>query len=356
MDLTKIATPRAIAAYFTEVYSNQIPNLGTRFFPQSKKAGLDLSWILGHKGLPISLMPSTFDAKATLRERIGVARVETEMPFFREGYVIKEKDRQEILRAMDSNDPYVAEVISRIYDDVSDLIAGADVVAERMRWMLLAPTTGTPSINIVANNVSYKYNYDPDGKWTDTHYFDYSSEPWSSTTSNPLTHLQDVKKAMQSNYGVIPTIATMSPNTFNALLENEQIRDAILAQNLTPNVFLGDTEVLTVFRTRLNIALVVYEKMYKDESKVSHSYIPDGIVTLMPDIQVGRTWYGTTPEEADLMSSPNAEVSIVNTGVAVSRFIEPHPVNVQILASEIVLPSYEGMESVAVLNVGYGTF
>ena len=43
-------------------------------------------------------MPSAFDAKATFRDRIGFEKLETEMPFFREGYKIKEKDRQEMLR------------------------------------------------------------------------------------------------------------------------------------------------------------------------------------------------------------------------------------------------------------------
>lgn len=136
MNLTELFTPKIIAANYTEAASNAIPYLGSGLFPSVKRAGLDLAWIKGHKGLPVSLKPSAFDAKATFRDRIGVSKLETEMPFFREGYKIKEKDRQEILRAQSSNDPYAADVINRIYDDQQDLIAGADVVPERMRMHL----------------------------------------------------------------------------------------------------------------------------------------------------------------------------------------------------------------------------
>ena len=114
MDLREIFTPAAIAANWTEVASNQIPYLGATLFPARKKAGLDLAWLKGSRGLPVSLMPSAFDAKATFRDRIGFDKLETEMPFFREGFKIKERDRQEMLRVQESTDPYAAEVIARI--------------------------------------------------------------------------------------------------------------------------------------------------------------------------------------------------------------------------------------------------
>ena len=72
--------------------------------------------------------------------------------------------------------------------------------------------------------------------------------------------------------------------------------------------------------------------------------MPDGYVAMIPDGDLGGTWYGTTPEEADLIASPTAEVELVNTGVAITRIIEEHPVNTNIFASEIVLPSYERMD------------
>ena len=79
--------------------------------------------------------------------------------------------------------------------------------------------------------------------------------------------------------------------------------------------------------------------------------MPNGYVCLVPDGTLGSTWYGTTPEEVDLRGASSAEVSIVNTGVAITRILQEHPVNINTFASEIVLPSFERMDEVAVLNV-----
>ena len=77
-------SPAALGANWTEAASNRIPYLGEGLFPARKQAGLDLKWIKGSKGIPVSLMPSAFDAKATFRDRIGVEKLRTEMPVFRE--------------------------------------------------------------------------------------------------------------------------------------------------------------------------------------------------------------------------------------------------------------------------------
>ena len=61
MNFSELFTPAAIAAHWSETASNRIPYIGSNFFPAMKKAGLDLAWIKGSKGLPISLMPSAFD-------------------------------------------------------------------------------------------------------------------------------------------------------------------------------------------------------------------------------------------------------------------------------------------------------
>lgn len=355
MKLTELFTPQAIAANFTQVHSNDLPYLGVGLFPAKKKAGLDLSWIKGKKGLPVSLKPSTFDAKATFRDRIGVTKIETEMPFFREGYLIKEKDRQEILRARDTSDPYAQAVIDHIYDDVNDLIAGADVVPERMIWQLLAPANGNCGINISANGVSYVYDYDPGDEWKGTNYVELTTaaDKWNvPATADPFDDMRTLQDAIEDNTGSRPDTAIMSRTTFNYLLSCEKVRSAILAQNLTANIFLTDAIVKQAISQILGIDIIVYSKKFKTEAGVATAFYPDNYVTLIPrGASLGSTYYGTTPEEADLLGSGQANVQIVGTGVAVTQIIQPHPVNIETIASEIVLPSYERMDEVGVLKV-----
>ena len=83
MDFSTLLSPRIIAANYTEASSNKIPYLGETLFPAQKKTGLDLSWVKAANGIPVSLKPSAFDAKATFRDLEGISITETEMPFFR---------------------------------------------------------------------------------------------------------------------------------------------------------------------------------------------------------------------------------------------------------------------------------
>ena len=353
MDLREIFTPAAIAANWIEVASNQIPYLGATLFPARKKAGLDLSWLKGSRGLPVSLMPSAFDAKATFRDRIGFEKLETEMPFFREGYKIKEKDRQEMLRVQESTDPYAAEVIARVFDDTRDLVDGANVVPERMIMQLLFPEGGDVGIAIKANGVNYTYKYDTDGSWKTSNYTALTdTATWDKpSTADPFAAFKTVKDAIRSKTGTELTVAIMNSYTFNLLSKTDAVKNRYLTTNGLSLGYLTDAEVKAVVESTSGLRIAIYDKQYRDESKVAQAFVPNGYVCLIPDGALGGTWYGTTPEEADLRGASSAEVSIVNTGVAITRILQEHPVNINTFASEIVLPSFERMDEVAVLNV-----
>ena len=143
----------------------------------------------------------------------------------------------------------------------------------------------------------------------------------------------------------------MNTATFNLLAKTDAVKNRYLTTNGLSLGYLTNTEVASAVKNTSGLDIVLYDKQYKDESGVAHAFVPDGYVCLVPSGSLGNTWYGTTPEEADLMGNSDAEVSIVNTGVAITRIVDNHPVNVNTFASEIVLPSYERMDEVAVLKV-----
>lgn len=353
MNIREFFTPVAIAANWTEVNSNAIPYLGQALFPAKKKAGLDLSWFKGNHGLPVSLMPSVFDAKATFRDRIGFEKLETEMPFFREGFKIKEKDRQELLRVGESNDPYAQTMINNVFDDARQLIEAARVVPERMRMSLLFPANGNMQINIAANDVNYAYNYDPAGTWKANNYTALTSTGlWTAaTTADPFMQIDAIKTKIMQETGTELTTAVMNSYTFGLLCKLDAVKSRFLTINGSAIGYLTGNDVKRVVENVLGVSIAVYDKMYKDEAKTAHKFVPDGYVALVPSGTIGSTWFGTTPEEADLAGKGGAEVAIVDTGVAITRIIEEHPVNIDTYASEIVLPSYERMDEVALLKV-----
>ena len=250
MKITDLFSAKSIAAQYTEVASNSIPYLGTAFFPAKKKLGLDLKWIKGNKGLPVSLAPSNFDAKSTLRGRVGIETESTQMAFFRESMLVKEEDEQEIMRVQEANDPYAQQVIEHIYDDANTLLAGADVVPERMRMQLLAPTVdGSPRITISSNGVQYSYNYDPDASYKTNNYLAIATatKKWDDhANSDPMSDVSAACDAVEAQTGVRPSIMLVSKATMNHLRQNANIRSAILAQNATANIFMTDALVSTL--------------------------------------------------------------------------------------------------------------
>lgn len=353
MNLTDVFTTKAIAAYWEDVAPAYTDYMGKVLFPPQKKAGLDLSWLRGSKGAPVSLMPTAFDAKTTFRDRIGFEKLETEMPFFREGFRIKEKDRQELLRVKDSNDPYANAIIARVFDDAAELLAGAEVVPERMIFQLLFPENGNVGISIKANGVDYTYNYDPDGSWKTSNYTALTgSDLWTATsTADPFAAFQAVKDSVAGRTGVPLTTAIMSTNTFNMMGKTDAVKNRWLTTTGRSMGYLTRAEIIETIRGTAELETIVYDKAFQDEDRVAHKFVPDGYVALIPDGTLGNTWRGTTPEEADLTSGANVEVTTLANGIAIKRIVETDPVNVNTIASEIVLPSYERMDTVAVLKV-----
>ncbi len=355
MKLTDVFDADAVAINWTEAASNREPYLGEGLFPSDKKAGLDLKWIKGYKGLPVSLAPSTFDAPPKFRERVGIAISETEMPFFREGMLIKEKDEQEIDRVRDSSDPYAQQVLDSIFNDSQTLIDGALVVPERMRMQLLSPIGGNMGIDIASKGVKYTYNYDPDGSWKAEHYTKIVDEVnlWTnSETCDPVADMEKVLDAQDDITGNRPTLAIMSKDTFNLIKASKKVRDGVLAQNTTANVNYTSSRILSYMEEELKCTFVIYNKKYKNEAGIAQKFYPDNIIAFLPEGTLGKTWFGTTPEERSAGQSEDANVSIVNTGIAINvTTTSKAPIQTETTASEIVLPSFERMDEVAVLEV-----
>lgn len=353
MKIIDVYSARAVALVQTEVASNRKRYIGEGLFPAKKKMGLDLKWIKTSKGLPVSLSPSNFDAVSTLRSREGFKMTETEMAFFRESRIVKETDEQEMLRVQESTDPYVQEILSRVFDDANDLVEGARVVPERMIMQLLAPSDGSPKISIQADGVTYEYNYDPNNDYKTNNFTELSGETdkWSDVeNSDPLEDVSNGLDSVEAKTGERPSVMIVSRQTMNYLKKNKKIKSAILAQNVTANIFMDDARVNELFSAELGVNIIVYAKQYKNEEGVVAKFYPDGFATLIPNGALGNTWYGTTPEERTLMGSKEADVSIVNTGVAVAVTVSNDPVQTKTTVSEIVLPSYERMDSTYVIK------
>lgn len=353
MLVNEVVNSKSIALAATNNPSNNIPYLGLQWFPEKKKSGLDLKWIKTHKGLPVSLAPSNFDSLPVIRARKGLKTEKTQMAFFREQMIVTEEDAQEIDRIKDENDPYLSGALQSIYDDTNNLVSGAEVVPERMRMALLATVNGHPVIGIESDGVKYAYDYDPTGEYAAKHYAKLEgTSMWNDTVnSKPLTDLNNARKSLQKK-GHIVTHVLMNSNTFQYLLDNAQVRNSLLAQNQSAIIEVTDDNVMAIVKNRTKLTVVLYDKMFTDESGKDHYFYPDNKVTLLSANPLGSTWFGTTPEERTAGQVSDVDVSMYGIGIAIATKTEYGPPAItSVTASEITLPSYEGMDGTFVIDV-----
>lgn len=357
-DYREIFTPEAVAVQWTGNPANQDNYMGTLLFPPRKRMSLDLAWIKGSRGLPVSLMPSAFDAQPTYRDRPGITLTETEMPFFREGMKIKEKDRRDLVNLQANADLMSSTAVLSFFDDADNLLRGARVVRERMVHQLLFPDSGNSGVTIKANGVDISYNYDASGAWKSKNYTALTgTDVWTAaSTSDPFAVIENAKRAVRSNTGTEIAYAIMNSNTFALMRKSDAIKTRYISLNNVSLPYLTDTEVKRIVEQTTGVTIILYDEQYKDESGTTQSFVPDNYVSLIPNTDgnrpLGNMWMSATPEEIDLMDEGSpAKVSIVDTGVAITRIITAEPVNVNVFASMICLPSFERMDECALIKV-----
>lgn len=338
-------TSKALAAYYNTKLAdaNTQPYLGDELFPARKKMGLNLKFIKGAKGLPTTLSLSAFDVKSTKKDRIGFQSVQTKMPFFKNDMLIDEELRQELLIAIEAgNADYIDTILRNIFDDTITLLDAAGVARERMRMQLLS----SGAISMANNGQAYTYDYGlgNDQKVT-------PQTAWNANGADPLSDIITWQDVIENKGYARPARAITSRTVLRTLMKNAGIKEAVYVMS-QGKVTLTEANVKDYFREHAGIEIAVYDKKYMNESGVATRYIPEDLFILIPDGDLGNTWFGTTPEEADLRSgATDAEVSIVDTGVAVTTTKTTDPVSVDTKVSQVVLPSFEAADQIMIADV-----
>ena len=331
-----IVTAGNIAGYFDTKQLDVDESLGEKIFPARKQLGTKLTFIKGASGRPVVLKPAAFDTDVTIRERIGVEMKEGEMPFFKEAMVVKEADRQQLNMLADAGRPELIDaIIEGIFNDELTLLQGAKARLEQMRMQVLA--TGKIALEAEGKYVDLDYDVAADHKGS-------VKVAWTDAKATPLTDLEDfIDKATE--LGLAPEILIMNAKTFG------QIRKATSTVKIIKPL-AGDgaavtrAELESYIKDNYGLTIVLKDGTFKNDKGEVVKYYPDGHITMAPNVNLGSTVFGTTPEESDLMTGnvPGAEVKVVETGIAVTTTKQTDPVNVRTKVSMIALPSFERLD------------
>lgn len=332
MDWRDIINVNEIATYVTELKPEVL--IGEALFPRKKQLGMELRYIKGAKSKPVVLKQSTFDTAVKIRAlKAEVSEITKEMPFFKESVMIKEKDRQDLLLALQANNQSLINmIVQKIFDNYNDLVDGGDMQMERMRMQLLSDGV----ISIISDDgdivfdfgvpAAHKEALSGTSKWSDT------------INSDPISDIIRWVRQMK-NEGKIVTRAVIDTTTFGWLTANKNIKAA--AFPLNPNYVTSDDEIKAFIQNKTGVAFAVVSGTYKLEDGSEQPYFPSGKFTLIPTGALGATYYGTTPEEADMMFGQGMNVQIVRTGIAIMTMKKDDPVTVHTKVSQLGMPSFE---------------
>ena len=343
MTIFDLMQAQELVAYWEELVQDEAPYPCEELFPADKKRGLDLKWIKGARGLPIVLKTSAFDAAAIPRPRIGFSAMQAQMPYFKESTYIDEELRQELNLVLETgNSAYIDAVMNRVFDDEMRLLRGARASRERMRMMAL--TTG---VIAMANNgqvFSYDYGIPQNHKVT-------VQTAWSNyQNSDPIADIRALRKTIRDETGVVCTRAMCDSTVLDHIMNNEKIKTAIFA--LRSNIGeITEDEAIRYVENRTKVRIYVNDYRYADESGTAQAFMPADTFVMFPDGNLGKTWFGTTPAESDLMSGAAANVSITDTGVAVVTTKKVDPVQVETIVSMICLPSFEQADHIGIIDI-----
>ena len=342
MTIFDLMTSQELTAYWEELVQDEAPYPCEELFPDDKKRGLSLKWIKGSKGLPVVLKTSAFDVHAVPRPRIGFDKLTAEMPYFKESTYIDEELRQELNMVLETgNQAYIDSVMNKIFDDETQLLRGAAASRERMRMMAL--TTGV--VTMANNGQAFTYDYGiPAGHKGEV------AVSWSDhANADPIEDIRVAKEKIQDETGAVLTRAMCDGVTWRNIRNNEKIKKEIFVLTNGAGA-ISDQRLRQYISDELELQVVVNDKRYNDENGDATKFMPSNTFVMFPAGDLGKTWFGTTPAESDLMSSSVANVSITDTGVAVTTVQKADPVNVETIVSMICLPSFEAADQVYILD------
>lgn len=342
MTIFDLVLSTELVAYWEALTQDEAPYIGEELFPADKKRGLNLQWIKGSQGLPIVLKNSAFDVAAIPRARIGFDKLSANMPYFKESTYIDEELRQELNMVLETgNQAYIDSVMNRVFDDETRLLRGAAAAREMMRMMAL--TTGVVTMESNGQVFSFDYGIPAEHKIT-------AGTSWSDlANSDPMEDIRQAKEQILDDTGAVITRAICDGKTWRNLRNNEKIKKEIFVLTNGAGA-ISDNRLRTYIMDELGIEVVVNDKRYIDNTGTTVKYIPEDVFVMFPDGTLGKTWFGTTPAESDLMTGSAANVALTDTGVAVTTVKKEDPVQVETIVSMICLPSFEQANQIAIID------
>lgn len=343
MKLQDFINSKNITLYMKELPTEQ--SVDKALFPSVKQLGTTLEFAKGAKKKAVALRMSTFDVAAKSRALSASLNVEKrEIPFFKESLPLKESDRRDLINAANSNNENLVKVLAgQVFENYANLIEGANIVAKRMRCELIQK--GELKITTDDGDIVVDYGVPLGHKTSGT-----ESPAWNLPATDIVTSIQKCQKAITDDGYAKPNTLLMTEKTFaDTIMVNTAITKHLKSGANVKDLILNEQDYINFLKDRMGLSVVFLENstFIPAEGEEAQPYYLDGYVTLMSGNTLGRTVYGTTPEEWDkVYGSSKLDTDIYDLAIAITTMVKEDPVTIDTKVSQLVIPSFERADEV----------
>lgn len=342
MKLQDFINSKNITLYMKELPTEQ--SVDKALFPSVKQLGTTLEFAKGAKKKAVALRMSTFDVAAKSRALSASLDVEKkEIPFFKESLPLKESDRRNLINAANSNNENLVKALAgQVFENYANLIEGANIVAKRMRCELIQKG----QLNITTDDGDIVVDYGVPAE----HRNDNVDPKWNVASTDIVADIKKFQKAITDDGYTKPDTLLMTQKTFaDTIMANTAITAHLKSGANVKNLILNEQDYINFLKDRMGLSVIFLENstFIPAEGKSAQRYYLDGYVTLMSGTTLGKTVYGTTPEEWDkLYGSSKLDTEIHDLAIAITTMVKEDPVSVDTKVSQLVIPSFERADEV----------
>lgn len=350
MELKDFLNSKNIALYIQKLPEET--TLDKALFPDDKQMSMEIENAKGADGRVQVLKVSQFDVAAKLRALNASLDLEKmEMPFFKEAIRINEKDRRDLIQAMNSNNQNLVDMlVKKVWNNINELVEGSEAQFRRMRAQVIQ--NGAINITTDEGDIVVDYGIPATHKETITS----ADDVWTNPEADILGDIERYQKVFTDAGLQKPTRLVMTETTFNkTIMKNNAIALDYSVRYLKDNqaeARLTKKEIVSYLKDKYELSVAFVDGQIVNEAGSTVSLYEDGKVSLIPTGTLGRTVYSPTPEEYDkLYGTGKLDTEVVRTGVAITTMVQDDPVTVDTKVSSMGLPSFDKANNVFLATV-----
>lgn len=337
--MSDVENPNSIIAWWNDRANQKAPYLYQSLFTNSRVDSDMVSLITGADQAMRSLSLAADDTHAIRLDNQGFSSEAYKLASFKNYKLMDEKRRNDIKNfvANNADEAAITALTNTQYQDPAELLNFALYTREKMAMQAL--TTG--KIAIQSDQIAFTADFHMPADHVKT-----VATAWGNEDSQPLADLIDAVTQMNDDNGTVIAYAVVNSKTLRKISRSGEVINSLSVGKTSTNVAISIPAVKELIQATTGVQVLVYDK-----GDVDGRFIPDDEVILIAAGSLGRMAWTDTNEALGLTGFAGAQMSTTSEGITVVTSRELDPVGTRVKVSQKVLPAFDKVQNVYVMNV-----